>query len=115
MSKTLKIGLIFAAMGVGGILGCVQVEGDPAIKSNPEIVFSKQTSAIEVVKFTGLPVVGHIVRVRDKETGVVCYGASSTRLSCTSDLAQDPSAEQTGWTTLSQDEIQWANSNQTQK
>lgn len=116
MSKTLKIGLICAAMGIGGILGCVQAEGDPEIKSSPKIVFSKQTSAIEAVEFTGLPVVGNIVRIRDKETGVVCYGASSIRLSCTADLAQDPSVEQTGWTTLSQDEIQLANNpDQTQK
>lgn len=109
MSKTLKIGLIFAAIGVGGILGCVQAEGDPAIKSKPEIVFSKQTSAIEAVEFTGLPVVGDIVRIRDKETGIVCYGARSIRLSCTLDMSQDHSVEQAGWTTLSQDEIQMAN------
>lgn len=109
MSKTLKIGLIFAAMGVGGILGCVQADGDPEIKSNPVIVFSKQYNAIEAIEFTGIPVVGNFVRIRDKETSVVCYGPSTTHLSCTTDLTQDPSVEQTGWTTLSQDEIQLAN------
>lgn len=114
MSKTLKIGLIFAAMGVGGILGCTQAEGDPEIKSNPKIVFSNQ-KVIEAVQFTDVPYLGNFIRIRDKETGVVCYGSSSIRLSCTADLTLDPSVEQTNWTTLSQDEIQWANSNQTQK
>ena len=114
MNKSTKLGLIFVAMSIGAIAGCRDAEGDPTIKSNPEIVFTNQ-SAIEAVEFTNVPYVSTFVRIRDKETGVVCYGASVARLSCTADLSQDPSVEEAGWNTVPHDEIQWANSNQTQK
>jgi len=112
MHQSFKIIIaVFAVGTAAAVAGCRQAADtpNPNIKSTPKIVFSNQTTAIEAVEFTGLPIVVNIVRIRDKETGVVCYGASSIRLSCTSDLSQEQSTEQAGWTTLSQEEIQATN------